>query len=33
MPVGPLDREEDAEKSPDLAGRSNHINMLTQFCI
>jgi hypothetical protein len=28
MPGGPLDREEDAEKPPALAGRSNYINML-----
>jgi hypothetical protein len=29
MPVGPLAREEDAEKPPAMAGRSNHIKLLT----
>jgi hypothetical protein len=29
MPGGLLDREEDAEKPPAMAGRSNHIKLLT----
>jgi hypothetical protein len=29
MPGGPLVREEDAEKPPAMAGRSNHIELLT----
>jgi hypothetical protein len=29
MPGGPLDREEDAEKPPAMAGRSNYIELLT----